>query len=272
VGRSGAVGPTGFPGGQGPRGYQGNTGPSGPRGPQGNAPIGPQGYTGPTGYQGPQGPRGYQGPQGPTGPQGNVGPQGFAGPPGPVSCTLFSTDAGATCFQACNSFMASCSGYYQTWATGYYLYDGNYQCQNSLQSWFCTYQYLSWNGSCWVVSAGGYISSSSTCSDRKIKEEIETIEDGLKLLLQLEPVEFDWNETFYQIKAGFPKDKKHTIGFIAQEVEKILPEVVEIDLENGYYKINYPKLNAIVVEGIKQQQLFIEDINNKINDLEKLLN
>jgi len=88
---------------------------------------------------------------------------------------------------------------------------------------------------------------------------------------KLEPVEFDWNETFYNLKQGYPEEKKNTIGFIAQEVEKILPEVVEIDLKDGYYKINYPKLNAIVVEGIKEQQLFIDDINKKINELENLL-
>ena len=162
-------------------------------------------------------------------------------------------------------------GYYTVWAAGYYVYGDFFSCSNSSPSWFCTYYYIANFGVCLSLCCNGYITSASSCSDKKIKEEIETIENGLKLLLQLEPVEFDWNETFYQLTAGFPEERKHTIGFIAQEVEKILPEVVEIDLTNGYYKINYPKLNAIVVEGIKEQQLFIEDINNKIKDLEKLL-
>jgi hypothetical protein len=121
------------------------------------------------------------------------------------------------------------------------------------------------------VNGSGLMQFQSTCSDERIKTEIETIANALDMILKLEPVEFDWNETFYKLKQGYPHNKKHSLGFIAQEVEKILPEVVEIDLEDGYYKINYPKLNALVVEGIKEQQIFIDDINNKIKELENLL-
>ena len=123
----------------------------------------------------------------------------------------------------------------------------------------------------YIGNASGYIQTATSCSDKKIKTDIETIENGLELLLQLEPVEFDWNETFYQIKSGWPEDKKHSVGFIAQEVEKILPEVVSISKDNGYYVLDYPKLNAILVEGIKKHQLFIEDINNQIAELENKL-
>jgi hypothetical protein len=38
---------------------------------------------------------------------------------------------------------------------------------------------------------------------------------------------------------------------------------------DGYYFIDYTKLNAVIVEGIKEQQLFIEDIDNKLEELEK---
>jgi hypothetical protein len=87
----------------------------------------------------------------------------------------------------------------------------------------------------------------------------------------LEPVEFDWNQTFIDRRGGIPEDKIHSLGFIAQEVEKIIPEVVMKDVKDGYYKIDYPRLNAIVVEGIKEQQVFIDDINKQITQLENIL-
>jgi len=152
------------------------------------------------------------------------------------------------------------------------MYANQTDCQNYANSANqCGYGYFSYISDCYSISGVGQIFYSAACSDEKIKSEIETIANALEMIMKLEPVEFDWNNTFFELKKGYPRDKKHTLGFIAQEVEKILPEVVEIDLEDGYYKINYPKLNALVVEGIKEQQLFIEDINKKINELENLL-
>jgi len=40
---------------------------------------------------------------------------------------------------------------------------------------------------------------------------------------------------------------------------------------DGYYMIDYEKLNAVLVEAIKEQQLFIDYINNEIERLEKIL-
>jgi len=175
----------------------------------------------------------------------------------------------------CNSAVSNCNLYYQNGylSVGNYLYSDNTSCQNSNTTTFsCPYQYAYFSAvGCVFYGIGGQISTISACSDKKIKTDIETIENGLELLLQLEPVEFDWNETFYKITAGWPEDKKHSVGFIAQEVEKILPEVVSISKDNGYYVLDYPKLNAILVEGIKKHQLFIEDINNQIAELENKL-
>jgi len=156
---------------------------------------------------------------------------------------------------------------------GNYQYADNADCQanNGNHSKVIFYDFFEYSNDCYVVGAGGIQTYQSSCSDKKIKTEIQDIANALDIILKLEPVEFDWNETFYKLKAGYPKEKKHSLGFIAQEVEKILPEVVEIDLNDGYYKINYPKLNAVVVEGIKAQQIFIDDINKKIEELENLL-
>jgi len=107
------------------------------------------------------------------------------------------------------------------------------------------------------------------CSDQRIKDGVQTIENALELVKKLEPVEFDWNEVYLALGRGsVTEDKIHSIGFIAQEVQKYIPEVVKVNLATGYYQISYEKLNSILVEAIKEQQVFIEDINIQIGELE----
>jgi hypothetical protein len=87
----------------------------------------------------------------------------------------------------------------------------------------------------------------------------------------MNPVEFDWSEDTPEYEYFKDKGKLHSIGFIAQEVQKIYPELVELR-GDGYYTVHYPKLNAVLVEGIKEQQVFIEDLEKTITQLEKYFN
>jgi hypothetical protein len=152
-----------------------------------------------------------------VGPQGNVGAPGFNGP---VTCYGGSQyPLGYGCYDACNFGLSDCTFYWQNLGVGYYFYNTYSTCSSSdTSAWYCGLSVVAIFGTCYYYNASGYIYDSGSCSDRKIKTDIETIENGLKLLLQLEPVEFDWNETFYQIKSGWPEEKKHSVGFIAQEV------------------------------------------------------
>ena len=75
-------------------------------------------------------------------------------------------------------------------------------------------------------------------------------------------------ERLQEFTLFFQKNKKlHAIGLIAQDVRLYFPEVVFLG-DSGYYSIDYNKLNAVLVEAIKEQQVFIEDIDNKIKELE----
>ncbi len=58
------------------------------------------------------------------------------------------------------------------------------------------------------------------------------------------------------------------IGFLAQEIEKIIPEVVRTTV-NGTKAIAYTDLIALLVEGMKEQQMTIENLNERISLLEK---
>ena len=118
-------------------------------------------------------------------------------------------------------------------------------------------------------------STSGFCvySDETLKAGIKTLKDALPKLLEIEAVEYDWNENLrgdlYQYFKR--KGKLHTIGLIAQDVRKYYPEVVGMR-EDGYYYIEYHKLNAVLVEAIKSQQVFIDEIKNEIELLENKLN
>jgi hypothetical protein len=109
-------------------------------------------------------------------------------------------------------------------------------------------------------------------SDIILKTKIETIYDALEKIMKLEAVEYDWNTNLNKTQYDyFEKNKRlHAIGLIAQNVRLYFPEVVSINGE-GYYYIEYSKLNGAVVEAIKTQQENIEDIKKQINELENKL-
>ena len=102
-------------------------------------------------------------------------------------------------------------------------------------------------------------------SDLKWKENIVPITDALNKVLSLNGVSFNYmpeelndpNDTITIISTGPPKT---LIGLIAEDVEPVVPEVVET-FEDGYKGISYGNLVALLIEAIKEQE-------KKINDLE----
>jgi len=103
--------------------------------------------------------------------------------------------------------------------------------------------------------------SSTVSSDKKLKTNIENINYGLSDVLKLNGRQFDWKR----------KDRGHDIGFIAQEVEEVIPELVkEVDGLNGedsFKTVDYAKTTAVLVEAIKEQQKQIEDLKSEIQEL-----
>ncbi|MCK5580073.1 MAG: tail fiber domain-containing protein [Candidatus Omnitrophica bacterium] len=94
-------------------------------------------------------------------------------------------------------------------------------------------------------------------SDETLKENIEPI-DGTKIL-DLNGVRFHWKEN------GEPE-----IGLIAQEVEKIYPELVATDPNTGLKSLKYGNLVAPLIEMIKQQQKQINTLKTEVHELMSL--
>jgi hypothetical protein len=101
-------------------------------------------------------------------------------------------------------------------------------------------------------------------SDKRFKTNVEPIHNSLSKIINLNGVYYNYIEND---RFEFPKGK--TIGFIAQEVEKILPELVSID-EDGYRGVKYELVTAVLVEAIKEQQTLIETLqkNNTEKDIQ----
>ena len=102
-------------------------------------------------------------------------------------------------------------------------------------------------------------------SDRNLKKEIETLEGALAMVLDLRAVTFKWdtsNPDLGNLNEG------SQVGVIAQEVEKIIPELVT-ERPDGYKGVSYGQLSAVLVEAIKEQQSLIDKQEHIITDLSR---
>ncbi len=104
-------------------------------------------------------------------------------------------------------------------------------------------------------------------SDSRWKKDLEPLTDNLAELLKLQGFKYNWRTDDYP-EMNF--DSERQIGLIAQDVEKLFPELVKTD-DKGYKAVSYEKLTVILLEGMKEQQRQIEAQNERIEKLEKLV-
>ncbi|MFH2143458.1 MAG: tail fiber domain-containing protein, partial [Bacteroidota bacterium] len=111
----------------------------------------------------------------------------------------------------------------------------------------------------WDDATGNY----TAVSDRRLKKDIETInEPVLHKVLKLEPVSYRLNHA--------DVNSQKTIGFIAQDVQKLFPELVK-NREDGYFGLNYDNFGIIAIKAIQEQQEEIEALKIEIEQLKQLL-
>ncbi|RKZ88237.1 MAG: hypothetical protein DRR19_12750 [Candidatus Parabeggiatoa sp. nov. 1] len=250
---------------------------------------GPKGETGSQGSKGPQGENGEQGPQGvagPTGPQGTKGNQGdsywesksnglhYAG--GNVLIDKGNVGIGTTSPETNLHVHANAEGFITIESAGnsgiYFndpdtTYWGIFKAPSNKALYIREYQnatpykdvmVLKLNGNVGVGTAnpqykldvaGTIRGDNVSPSDKRLKQNIQPLENATAKLAKMRGVSFEWKDKAQN--AGVQ------VGLIAQEVEKVLPEVVSTDSE-GYKSIAYGKLTAVLVEAAKEQQQSIE--------------
>jgi len=111
------------------------------------------------------------------------------------------------------------------------------------------------------ITATGAITELSSL---KYKTNINQLSDALKKIRNLRGVNYIWRTDEYP-EMKFSEDQQ--VGLIAEEVEKIVPQLVHAD-NNGEKSIDYGKLSAVLIEAIKDQQKIIEDLSKRVEELE----
>ncbi|WP_121488093.1 tail fiber domain-containing protein [Chryseobacterium sp. 7] len=125
---------------------------------------------------------------------------------------------------------------------------------------------LSVNGTADKPGGGSW----GTFSDRRVKKDIEKFEDGLNVINQLKPVTYRYNE-----KSGYQDQNKKYVGFIAQDVEKVAPYMVNIiddSAKSGLKdkrEFDESALTKILVNAVQQQQQEINLLKKEISELKK---
>ena len=94
-------------------------------------------------------------------------------------------------------------------------------------------------------------------SDKTLKTNIGDIPNSNKIL-QLEPVQYNWKRS--------PTGGLH-YGFIAQDLQQIYPNLVEL-AENGHYSVNYVGVVPLMVGEIKRQTSEVDDLMKRVKALE----
>jgi len=103
-----------------------------------------------------------------------------------------------------------------------------------------------------------------TPSDQRLKTKIETLSKALQAIDQLRGVRFE-----YKDQKRYAKGPK--IGVIAQELQKVFPEMVTKGTD-GYLKVDYTQLTAVLIQAVKEQQLQINELNSRLNRQQEQIN
>jgi hypothetical protein len=95
----------------------------------------------------------------------------------------------------------------------------------------------------------------TSTSDRAVKENIRPIDNALALVQLMDGVRFERNDL-----EGNPTQ----VGVIAQDMERILPDVVATHEETGLKGVNYGNIVSVLIEAIKEQQQQIEELKARL--------
>lgn len=106
-----------------------------------------------------------------------------------------------------------------------------------------------------------YSNNSLNTSDARLKTNIRNVKYGLPVVMQMRPVQYNW-------RTGEDKDTK--MGFLAQELRKVMPEVVVGDEKKENLAINYIEIIPVLVKAIQEQQQQIDALQKELKAIKKV--
>jgi hypothetical protein len=95
----------------------------------------------------------------------------------------------------------------------------------------------------------------NSASDIKLKENVQRIDNPIDKIIKIDGVRFDWKS-----------DNKPSMGVIAQNIEEVLPELVNGEESKT---VNYNGIIGLLIECVKTQQEQIDELNKRLDDLTK---
>ena len=119
------------------------------------------------------------------------------------------------------------------------------------------------------VAGECHASSFPTSSDKRFKTNVETVDNALDRVTQIRGVEFDWNERY---EATGRSTGHREIGVIAQEVEKVFPELVTTWGDENYRAVDYGRLSGVLIEAIKDLKAENDEMKKELAELRELIN
>ena len=119
------------------------------------------------------------------------------------------------------------------------------------------------------LAVHGTVSSAGTnlTSDIRLKKNITPLQNSLSIIQKLNPVTYDKKMNLASLDYSIKEN-----GFIAQEIQKILPNLVHESADKDkLLSVNYTAIIPILTKGIQEQQVIIEDQKKRLEALEKLV-
>jgi len=109
-----------------------------------------------------------------------------------------------------------------------------------------------------ALNVGGDVVAFAS-SDERLKDNIELISNPIEKVQSLKGVTWNWNDNADELQQSLPN-----VGVIAQDVEKVLPQLVT-NRDNGYKGVDYAKLTGLLIEAVKDQQKQIDELKSKLS-------
>ncbi len=126
------------------------------------------------------------------------------------------------------------------------------------------------------INANFTATATSISSDIRWKKNVQPLKSSLASVSALQGVSYEWKTEQYE---NLPFKEGRQIGLVAQDVEKVLPELVVED-KDGYKAVSYAKLTAVLIEAVKElktenekkERLLMEKIRKQQSEIEELRN
>jgi Chaperone of endosialidase/Secretion system C-terminal sorting domain len=121
-----------------------------------------------------------------------------------------------------------------------------------------------------LLDINGFMTSQGSLisSDRRFKKDIQPIGKAMELVRQLQGTTYNFRQSEFPTR-NFPTGNQ--FGFIAQDVEKVLPEIAA-ENSDGFYTVNYTMLIPILTEAVKEQDKTITDLRTEMAELRSVVN